>query len=317
MSSIVQVAVAAIRNSRGEYLISLRPDHAHQGGLWEFPGGKFEPGEGLEQALARELREELDIRVRRFRPLITIDHDYGDKRVCLYVCLVDAFDGDPRSPDGQPLCWVPVHALPDYAFPAANRPIVTALSLPDHCLITPDPGGDEDGFLRQLSKRLGRGDIRLMQLRAPSLDRERFAQLAVRAVPLARSNGVRILLNADPDLAVASGADGVHLNSRRLNAWDIDTKRDGLLLSASVHDRTELELAREAGADFAFISPVLPTATHPESDPLGWEGFAELARLAVMPVYALGGVEPGDLARTRDLGGQGVAGIRAFWEIER
>ena len=317
MSSIVQVAVAAIRNACGEYLISLRPDHAHQGGLWEFPGGKFEPGEGLEQALARELREELAIRVRRFRPLITIDHDYGDKRVCLHVCLVDAFDGEPRSPQGQPLRWVPVQSLPDYEFPAANRPIVTALSLPDHCLITPDPGRDEDGFLRQLSKRLGRGDVRLMQLRAPSLDRERLARLAAQAVPVARSAGVRIVINGDLELARTTGADGLHLNSRRLAAWDMGTTRDGLLLSASVHDRTELERVHEAGVDFAFISPVLPTESHPGSRPLGWEGFSELARLAVMPVFALGGVAPGDLARVQGLGGQGVAGIRAFWEAER
>jgi 8-oxo-dGTP diphosphatase len=309
----VPVAVAAIRNARGEYLIARRPDHVHQGGLWEFPGGKFEPGEDLEHALYRELREELDIRVQGFQPLINIDHDYGDKRVCLRVSVVDAFEGEPRGCEGQSLRWVSAPALSDYDLPAANRAIVAALQLPDHCLITPDPSGDEAGFLRQLEDRLGRGGIRLMQLRAPSLSPDRLARLAERVMPLARSLDVRVMLNADLDLARAVGADGVHLNRRRLARWQADTRRDALMVSASVHDRRELVLANEADVDFALISPVLPTTSHPDAPVLRWDGFASLADAAAMPVYALGGVGPQDLDRARACGGQGVAGIRAFW----
>jgi 8-oxo-dGTP diphosphatase len=314
MSSIVHVAVAAIRNAFDEYLIALRPVHAHQGGLWEFPGGKFEPGEDLERALERELHEELGIRMRSHRPLITIEHDYGDKRVLLRVCVVESFEGEPHAREGQPLRWVPVRSLTDYDFPAANRPIVTALQLPACCLITPDPAQDEGRFEHLLAKRLSRGDIQLMQLRAPSMTRERLARLAERVIPIARSSGVRVMLNADVDLARSVGADGVHLNARRLAEGRPGIERNGLLFSTSVHDREELERARTAGADFAFIAPVLPTASHPGAPALGWEGFAELARLAPMPVYALGGVGPDDLVQAQACGGQGVAGIRAFWE---
>jgi 8-oxo-dGTP diphosphatase len=308
----VPVAVAAIRNARGEYLIARRPDHVHQGGLWEFPGGKFEPGEDLEHALYRELREELDIRVRGYQPLININHDYGDKRVCLHVSVVDAFAGEPRGCEGQSLRWVSASALSDYDFPAANRAIVTALQLPDCCLITPDPSNDEPGFLRQLEDRLGRGGIHLMQLRAPSLSPDRLVRLAERVMPLARSLDVRVMLNADPDIARAVGADGVHLNRQRLTRWRADTQRDGLMVSASVHDLRELNLANGADVDFALISPVLPTTSHPDAPVLGWDGFAALADAAAMPVYALGGVGPRDVDRARACGGQGVAGIRAF-----
>jgi 8-oxo-dGTP diphosphatase len=312
----IQVAVAAILNPRGEVLIARRPEGVHQGGLWEFPGGKFEPGEDLHDALRREIHEELGIDVGALRPLITIDHDYGDKRVSLRVCAVESFEGEPHGREGQPLRWVPVDALSGYAFPAANLPIVTALQLPECCLVTPDPAGDERAFLDHLERRLARGDIRLMQLRAPSLGADALARLCARVIPMARSLGVRVMLNADPELARAVGADGAHLNARRLAAWRAGTARHGLMLSASVHDRRELMMARDAGVDFALIAPVMPTASHPGAPVLGWDGFAALAALATMPVYALGGVAPVDVARAWACGGQGVAAIRALWEAD-
>jgi 8-oxo-dGTP diphosphatase len=88
------------------------------------------------------------------------------------------------------------------------------------------------------------------------------------------------------------------------------------MLSASVHDRRELMMARDAGVDFALIAPVMPTASHPGAPVLGWDGFAALAALATMPVYALGGVAPADVARAWACGGQGVAAIRALWEAD-
>ncbi|CAG0995784.1 partial ADP-ribose pyrophosphatase, partial [Gammaproteobacteria bacterium] len=79
--SVLHVAVGVIRNGSGEVLVARRHERLHQGGLWEFPGGKVEPGETVEDALRRELREELSIGVESARPLIKIAHDYGDKRV--------------------------------------------------------------------------------------------------------------------------------------------------------------------------------------------------------------------------------------------
>jgi 8-oxo-dGTP diphosphatase len=124
----VHVAVGVIRNQQQQILLALRPDDVHQGGLWEFPGGKVEPAETIQQALARELEEELGITPTQVQPLIEIHHDYPDKSVFLDVWWVDAFSGEPEGREGQPVRWVPIDELPAYDFPEANQPIVAAIT---------------------------------------------------------------------------------------------------------------------------------------------------------------------------------------------
>ena len=123
----VHVAVGVIVDDRRNILLTRRPDHVHQGGLWEFPGGKVEDDEDLASALSRELREELDIEPLDTSPLIEIRHDYNDKSVLLDVHVVWQFQGEPKGLEGQPMAWVPVARLQDYAFPAANEPIIPAI----------------------------------------------------------------------------------------------------------------------------------------------------------------------------------------------
>ena len=125
----VHVAVGVICDETQNILIAKRSDDRHQGGLWEFPGGKVEGGESLIDALARELHEELGIRIvaEHCSSLITIEHDYGDKVVCLDVCWVRCFQGQPEGREGQPLAWVARQNLHQYAFPEANRAIIDAI----------------------------------------------------------------------------------------------------------------------------------------------------------------------------------------------
>ena len=126
-NNIVHVAVGVIVDTRRQVLLALRPESSHQGGLWEFPGGKVEAGETVQQALVRELQEELAIVPIAMRPLLEIRHDYPDKSVLLDVWWVDAFEGEPEGREGQPIRWVATELLSDYAFPAANQPIVNAV----------------------------------------------------------------------------------------------------------------------------------------------------------------------------------------------
>jgi 8-oxo-dGTP diphosphatase len=125
--TLVHVAVGILFNARGEVLISRRPEHAHQGGLWEFPGGKVENGEAVLTALARELREELGVSVIAAQPLIKVSHAYPDKRVLLDVWRVEGYRGEPRGLEGQPLEWLAPRALAERPFPAADAPIIDAL----------------------------------------------------------------------------------------------------------------------------------------------------------------------------------------------
>jgi len=122
--SLVHVAVGVVLNSRNEVLIALRAKQAHQGGLWEFPGGKVEADETIQQALVRELKEELDIIAECFKPLVVIEHDYGDKTVRLDVWLVTRFDGVPVGCEGQQVKWANIDVLTGYEFPAANKKII-------------------------------------------------------------------------------------------------------------------------------------------------------------------------------------------------
>ena len=126
---LIHVAVGVIKNPHGEILIARRNEQAHQGGLWEFPGGKVEAGETVQQALSRELEEELGIQcdIDAMRGLLVVEHDYGDKQVRLDVWWVSGFVGAPEGREGQPLRWVAAENLRQFAFPAANEPIVQAI----------------------------------------------------------------------------------------------------------------------------------------------------------------------------------------------
>jgi len=307
----IHVMAAALRDAAGCVLIQRRPDGVHQGGLWEFPGGKLEPGETREAGLIRELDEELGIRARSLRPLIAVHHDYGDRRVLLDVWQVDAWDGEAHSREGQPLAWVALDGLDAYEFPAADRPVLRALRLPGCCLVTPPPGGDDGRWLQAMERAVDAG-VRLVQVRAPGVAAARLHALAAGAVARCRGRA-RVLVNADPALALACGADGVHLNSERL--WRLRERPlpADRLVGVSCHDAADLARAADLDADFALLGPVAATATHPTAVPLGWGGFAALCARARLPVYALGGMRAADVEDARRHGGQGIAAIRGLW----
>ena len=122
--TLVTVAVGILSDDAGRVLVTRRAPDAHQGGLWEFPGGKVEADETLLEALTRELREELGVSVEAAEALMVLEHDYGDKQVRLDVHRVTRWSGEPRGLEGQPLAWQRLEQLRNWTFPAANRPIL-------------------------------------------------------------------------------------------------------------------------------------------------------------------------------------------------
>lgn len=126
---IICVAVGVVIDSAGRILITKRAADVHQGGLWEFPGGKVEAGETTPVALARELAEEIGVAIAHCKSLMTVSHDYGDKQVLLDVYEVTDWIGEPRGLEGQPLAWVMPEGLAEYRFPAGNQGIVARLSV--------------------------------------------------------------------------------------------------------------------------------------------------------------------------------------------
>jgi len=312
---MIHVAAGALIDPQGRVLLARRHDDSHQGGLWEFPGGKLEVGESADDGLGRELYEELGVRVTSHRPLIRVHHEYKDRRVLLDVHRVESWEGEPHGREDQPLAWVEPRHLADYPMPAADRPIVSALQLPTSYLITPPRLDDRAAFLATLDSALKQG-ARLVQLRLFDLSEAVLRELGREACALCHERGARVLLNGESAMARAIGADGLHLNGRSLAQSRKRPLPDDYLLAASCHSPDDLARAEQIGADFALLSPVLPTRSHPDADPLGWERFAAWVDRAKLPVYALGGMHSGLIATAWRHGGQGIAGIRGLWGDE-
>lgn len=319
-SPTVHVAAAAIVNGDNEVLISRRQDGTHLAGFWEFPGGKLEPGESVTSALRRELEEELAITPRAFRPLIKVRHDYPEKSVLLDVWRVTAFSGEPRPLEGQSVRWQPIAALDPCEFPAADVPVIAALRLSDRLLITGAFSGPDD-FSRRLARALENGAGQVQLRLKPGWFSGRSPREALdcveRASALCALHGAGLVLNMPLDVLPAAldaaGPDaGIHLDSARLAVTA--SRPPARLLSASCHTAAELEKAHGLGVDYALLSPVCATRSHPDAEPLGWARFAEMVEYAVVPVYALGGVGADDITSAWDAGAQGVAAISAFWD---
>ena len=310
----LHVVVAVISDQRRRVLLALRPQHKHQGGLWEFPGGKVEPGETSRMALARELYEELGVVVGAVRPLIQVPHRYSDRAVLLDVWWVEDYRGEPHGREGQPLAWVALDEIGPDQLPAANRAILTAAKLPAHYVITPDPE-EPDHFYRRLERVLRAGE-RLVQLRAKGVDEVTYKNLSVNILRLCRKFGAKLLLNAPAQWVEELGADGVHLTSTCLMALRTRPLGAGYWVAASCHSPAELRRAAAIGVDFAVLGPVLATASHPDVQPMGWARFKRLVQGVPFPVFALGGMEPAHQPAVIDHGGQGIAAIRSLWHAE-
>ena len=312
----IHVIAAVITDVRGRILLARRTDGRDLAGLWEFPGGKREPGESAEAALVRDLQEELGISVQVGAPLINVPQQYPDKRLTLDVRHVSAWRGTPRGVEGQALAWVVPEKLVRYPMPPADRPVVAALLQPDRYLVTPEPGADDASWLASLSAALASG-IGRVQLRARSLDAQpRWRSLAAAAVSLCREAKCEVLLNGDIELARELEV-GVHLRASQLGQLASRPLAEGLPVASSCHNVGELLRAQALGCDFAVLGSVLPSASHPGETTLGWDTFATLRESVSLPLYAIGGLSPQDLPQARQHGAQGIAAIRGLWTNPR
>jgi 8-oxo-dGTP diphosphatase len=306
----LHVVAGVLREASGRVLLARRRPGTHLAGLWEFPGGKCEPGESPRAALERELHEELGVVVTRARPLIAVPHDDAGKRILLDVWDVAAYGGEPRPCEGQELAWTTTAALRSIPMPAADRPVAVALALPDRCWITP-ADADLADVVRQAHRVLEAG-VRLVRLRRPAAELRERAALARTLRDLCRQYRAAVLLNADWRLAMILGVDGVHLPARTAATLETRPLPEDRWVGVSCHDAGEIAQAVRIGADFVTLSPVLPTPSHPDRAALGWERFARLVADCPLPVHALGGMTPVDLERARECGAHGIAAIRGL-----
>lgn len=311
--AMLDIAVGILRDERGNLLLAQRRPGTLGAGQWEFPGGKHEPGETLQATLARELDEELGITPRTRQPLIRMHNGRAALRVRLHVWLITDWQGMPYGREGQRLVWCPQDELPRYDLLPGNQALLNALRLPGRYAITPSMADSgRRAWLQSLQATLQRG-IRLLRLRLPALDDAAYAELAAAVIERAHAVGAQVLLDRSPAMVHQLGADGLHWSAARATEAENRPLTHDYWFAVSVHDPTELQTAARLDADFATLSPLHATASHPKRQALGWAGWQALRADVSMPVYALGGLSAQELKTARAYNAQGVAAIRAFW----
>ncbi len=306
----LEVVAGILVRPDGKVLLASRPEGRAYAGYWEFPGGKVEPGETLHAALARELHEELGIVVTAMHRWITRVFVYPHATVRLNFFRIYAWHGEPHPQEQQTFSWQAPDAVEVSPLLPANFAVLRALTLPPVYAISHAGALGVEFFLARLDHALRQG-LRLIQLRDKEMAETDRLQLAREVVKRTRPFGARVLLNGSVELAHAAGVDGIHLDAAHLAQLNERPEVDWV--GASCHNPAELARAAEIGADFALLSPVLPTLTHPGAATLGWETFSIWAAASPIPVYGLGGLTAADVNLALSHGAHGVALLRAAW----
>ncbi|MHB1512683.1 MAG: Nudix family hydrolase [Acidiferrobacter sp.] len=298
-----RVVAGLLWGDGGRVLVACRPPGKAGAGLWEFPGGKVRAGEADADALRRELHEELGITVGActFLPHYRANPPAGLE---LTFWRVESYDGVPEGREGQEIRWCPIDALGDLPFLPADRPILARLRLPSLYLVSDVDGLGEALFEERLFQAARREPV-LLQLREPWAA-PRLREYAAYLKRVLAPHGGRCVVNGDPQEALGC-ADGVHLSAARLARLSARPASADGLVGTSCHNAQELRQAEALGCDFAVLSPVKATLTHPGATPLGWERFRHMVSEVTLPVYALGGMTRADLGVAETHLAQGVA----------
>ncbi|WP_308389393.1 Nudix family hydrolase [Acidithiobacillus sp. AMEEHan] len=311
--AVVPVATGVLQRADGKVLISLRPEGKPWPGFWEFPGGKIEPGEAPEAALARELAEEIGVRVQVAEPLLRRDHPYPERTVALHFYLLRRWEGEPYGREGQQIRWVHPWEIAALDCLAPNLPVVAKLlndllPQPPLWLIADPARVATERFLPALGAAIDAG-LRALVLRCKTPIAAELAQRLPAFLGELQDAGVQVYLN-HPDPLPNWPVAGRHLTEAQL----AHGLRPEQAFGVSCHSPACLQQAARLGARYAFLSPLFATATHPGAEALGPERFAEWVAPAALPVIALGGMTPERVALARQAGAQGVAVLSGILE---
>ena len=307
---MIRVVAGIIFRADGSFLLAQRPSGKVYSGFWEFPGGKIEPHESAEAALARELEEELGIVPTSCYPWVTKNHHYEHGHVNIQFFKVTEWSGELQSRESQKIKWQTVGRIDVEPLLAPNIPVIRSLGYPSVYLITNLQEMGEDSFFKSLRQAVLRNPF-MIQIREKNLSSHDLEVFSKEVIKICRSRDIKILINGDELMASRVFADGVHVNSVTLNS--IQKRPEFPICAASCHSKKELQKAEQLGFDFAVLSPVSWTASHPDSVPLGWDVFqSEISGIGI-PIFALGGMSPSDLTSAWARGAAGISMMRACW----
>ena len=313
--AVVPVATGVLQRADGKVLISLRPEGKPWPGFWEFPGGKVDPGETPEQALVRELWEELGITVTAPEPFRVLEYTYPERTVRLHFFRVRHWTGTAHGREGQEVRWLYPWEIPALECLPANfcmtaAVLAEALPQPPLCLIA-DPGRVPlPDFQRALEVALGAG-LRWLVLRCKAVPDDSSADELAALCAGALARGAQVYLN-HPDPLPDWPRSGRHLTQAQLDAG----VRPDAAFGVSCHDAAGLQRAARLGARYAFLSPIFPTSSHPGAEALGPQAFAAMAAESSLPLIALGGMTAARVPEALAAGACGVAVLSGILEAQ-
>jgi len=305
---IIKAVVGVLRNESGQLLIAKRQDHQFMAGFWELPGGKVEPQESDQEAIIRELQEELGIVATSLSLHQTMVYQYTDRIIELGIYNIDNYRNIPKGAEGQEISWTAIKNLNHYKLLPTMSAFINSITLPNKYWITPSSNHQSDEWMRKFDEKMTQ-DISLVQLRAKT---ELPTDFVENLYKKCKQNHVKLLLNTVGKTFNETHCDGWHLTTGEMLKLTQKPCTDDKLLGASTHNLEEALTAQKLGADFVVISPVQATQTHPDTIPIGWEIAKEVVNKLNIPVYFLGGMSLNDLDKTLKLGAQGIAGVSAF-----
>ncbi len=296
---IVDIAIAILLH-QGKVLVGWREAKQHQGNKHEFPGGKVEAGETPEQACRREVYEEVGIGIKTWHAFDQICHEYDDVIVNLHLFQATV-PADLLDLIQQPWNWYRREQLQELNFPQANQAMLQRLYWPHQIKIS----AELDDLLTVNADTLLYWRTGMAAAQAAEL-LGNFSPAALQQLIINRELW-EVLPRAQQQAIFA-----VHLKQPQLLNLRKGQLRVGIRHLAACHDQVSIQHAQAIGCDAILLSPVFTTPTHPEASALGWTAFAALAKQSDLPVFALGGVKPQDLATAQQQYAYGVAGIREF-----
>ena len=296
------VAILYAKNNT-QILITKRRKNQFMPNYWELPGGKIETGEDEEDALARELQEELGIKTLRISLKHVMTHHYKDKTVNLSIYNVESYKDNVTGTEGQDVRWCNLQNLSNYKLLPTMRIIINRIRLPEYYWINPDER-DPELLLQKCQNHLITG-AKIIQLRSKDLIEHSYIG---KIHNLCQSYEARLILNV-PNKTFKEPCDGWHLTSEELLKYSKRPCANNKLLGASAHNMKEAKYAETISVDYISLAPIEETPSHPNATPLGWEVAKDIVSKSNLPVYLLGGMGRDSLGRALKIRAQGIAGI--------